>query len=126
MDVTGKRVPILVESATLARMDRMIAEHGGTHAGALNDYDAVLDYALDLALSEVSPTQFASVMTEANHHAATLGPLALIDVDGYYATALHGALDGAQGTVLYTPTYGTAIGWLLDAAALATAGHGRT
>lgn len=113
--MAGRRATILVEAATVARMDRMVQEHRGGFSG-VDDYDALLGYAFSME-EEATPAETASAMTVRAHRAATLGSPVSIEVDAFYRDQLDKAVSRAQ-RIVTAPTYGTVIGWLLDVAAV--------
>lgn len=127
MDEQATMVVILVELATVERLDRIITATtrqrtgGEREAGDLDSYTAVIDWVTDIVHDDSTPEHWAHADHEAYHRAATDGPLVLIEVEDAAARALDGALAAMQGTVTYMPTYGTAISWFLNVARLS--GH---
>jgi hypothetical protein len=105
------RTQIPVELGAVERLDAMIAA-----PGPLDSYTAVIDWAADVARERGTPDDWAYAERYEVHEAATRGGLVLIEVDDATRRLLGVVLGLAQGIVTYTPTYGTAIGWLLDVA----------
>jgi hypothetical protein len=121
------RAQIPVELGMVERLDAIItesiwaAEQQSSAPHPLDSYTAVISWAADVATRHGTPDNWAHAERFEVHQAATRGDLVLIEVDETARRLLGVALGAAQGIVTYVPTYGTAIGWLLDVAR--SAGH---
>lgn len=115
MNDQAARTQIPVELGMVRRLDAMIAVPGSP----LGSYTAVINGATGIARRYGTPDAWAFAERYEVHEAATRGDLVLIEVDDATRQALDNTLRAAQGIVTYTPTYGTAIGWILDVAAAA-------
>lgn len=111
---------IRVELATVERLDRInaavVAAGDEGAEWALDTPGNVIECTMDRAINEGTAEAWARAYGVEHHRAATLGDLAVVEVDATTAQALDGALAEMRGMVDYRPTYGTAISLFLNVA----------
>jgi hypothetical protein len=105
--------------ATVRRLDRIVAaarSRGGAEPGALVSYGRIIVWASCVATEYGTVPQWVHACRDEVHAEATAGALVLVDVDSHAVRVLGAALAAAPPIVTYTPTYSTAVGWMLDVA----------